>query len=251
MIWMIAITWWNDAEFEVVKQELARPTFRRRVLMRAMNRFRVRKGRAAARGIPFPSSFYEWWQDGLRIEHGDYQPELTQALVRELFEYDPETGVLTWRRRDRGQFESYHACNAYVRYEGESAGSLSDEGYLKVTIFGRHYKAHRVIFLWMTGRWPDPEVDHENHNRADNRWVNLVETTQSQNLRNQTLYKNNATGRIGVSWCEDISKFRVRIGVGDRNEHLGYYDTFEEACAAREAAERKYGYHERHGEFRD
>jgi hypothetical protein len=238
-----ATTWWTRQEFEAMRQELVRPTFRRSALMQAQWRYRRLARRAVKRGVPL-MPFHEWVPQGVRRS----DCRLTQEIVRELFDYNPETGVLTHRWRDRRWFESDRIWKTWnIIFAGTTAGSPTDKEYLNVGIFGRLYSVHRVIFLWMTGRLPDPEVDHENHGRADNRWANLFEATKQKNMRNQTLRKDNISGRVGVSWCADRDKFYAYIDVKGRRLHLGYHDTFEAACAAREAAEVQYGFHPNHG----
>lgn len=88
--------------------------------------------------------------------------------LRERFSYDPATGDLV--RVDkfgsgkplRSKTEGY--VFATVRYGGNSVRLL----------------AHRVAFALMVGRWPHL-VDHINGDKADNRWLNLRETTQGFN----------------------------------------------------------------------
>ncbi len=184
----------------------------------------------------------------LVASRGAASTELTYELVRELLDYDPATGLLIWRRRDRRWFNTDHAWRGWnTRYAEQPSGTLTD-GYLNVSLCDQLFRAHRVIFLWMTGRWPEPAVDHDNHHGTDNRWSNLFESTHQQNQRNQSLHKNNTSGRVGVWWSENSSKFVAEIRVDYRKLHLGYFSTFESACAAREAAEREYGFHKRHGE---
>jgi HNH endonuclease len=257
-----AAAWWSEAEFAVVRQELVRPTFRRSTLMRANVRFLEQKSYAKLRGIPFPTAtFHDWWaiwqhrawQDRAKIikwreRRRSAKPDLTQALVRELLDYNPETGALTHRERDRRWFvDEPHWVMWNKRFAGKPAAGSPTNRYLSVRLFDVNYLAHRVIFLYMTGRLPDPEVDHENHDGTDNRWFNLFEVvTHQQNGRNRSLGKNNTSGRIGV--CRTPSdKFFAQIGVDGRQLHLGIRDTFEEACALREAAEKRYGFHKNHG----
>jgi hypothetical protein len=169
---------------------------------------------------------------------------LTQEIVRELLDYDPVTGVLTWRWRDRKWFDTdgdWKRWNGH--FAGRPAGSITFDGYVGIEILYRSYQAHRVIFLWVEGRWPDPEVDHENHNRADNRWVNLVESNDDSQSRNYSLRNDNTSGRVGVRLTRN-GKFNAFIG---KNIHIGNFETFEAACAAREDAECEYGFHRNHG----
>jgi hypothetical protein len=178
--------------------------------------------------------------------------ELTHEIVCELLSYDCMTGVLMWHRRDRRWFGSERTWRMWnTRFAEQPAGSIQEcDGsvYLYVRIFGRRYLAHRVIFFLVTGRWPDPEVDHGNHDGTDNRWCNLTEATSQDNSRNISLPNTNTSGRIGVYWHNGVGKFMAKIGVDYKTKNLGYFDTFEEASAAREDAEIKYGFHRRHGE---
>ena len=111
----------------------------------------------------------------------------TQAVVRELLDYSPMTGNFRWKRRKRKWFKSYRDWNAWnTRYAGKRAFTTGGPKlYSQGDIFGTAFPAHRIAFLWMTGRWPEPETDHINGIRNDNRWSNLREVTVSQNQLNR------------------------------------------------------------------
>lgn len=85
------------------------------------------------------------------------------------------------------------------------------------------------------------EWDHRNRDRADNRRENLRLVTNSVNHRNSGLYANNKTGIKGVGWYSRYNKWYAEIGAGKcGNIQLGYFDTFEQAVAARQQAEEIY-----------
>ena len=153
-------------------------------------------------------------------------------LVRKLFDYDPETGLLRWR------------VNISKHAAGAVAGSRSSRGYISIRYEGRHYLAHRLAFLWMEGRWPEPQIDHRNKNVVDNRWGNLREATASQNAANKHVLPMNKVGMKGVVLIEryGVSKFEAKIRVAGRQIYLGRFETAQEAHAAYcNAAEKHFG----------
>lgn len=103
--------------------------------------------------------------------------ELTQELLLRVVHYDPETGVFTRR------VDSATGINNVRWKAGQVMGGLV-QGYRVVWVLGRQYKAHRLAFLYMLGRWPLEEVDHKNMIRDDNRWANLREASRQENRRN-------------------------------------------------------------------
>ena len=109
---------------------------------------------------------------------------LTQSVVCELLEYEPNTGLLVWRQRARKWFSSDRIWRSWnSRYAGKYAFTALDTyGHAHGSILDRECLSHRVIWLWMTGRWPELEIDHINHKRDDNRWCNLEEVSKAVNL---------------------------------------------------------------------
>lgn len=173
--------------------------------------------------------------------------EITKELLRKLLDYNPETGVLTWKERERGMFSSNRGFSTWnARYANTQAFVNDCHGYLCGSIFRTKYLAHRIIWIWMTGEVPN-EVDHINGNRADNRWSNLRNVNKSTNMKNAKMPKTNTSGRVGVYWYEPYGKWLAKISFKKGPKNLGYFEKFEDAVSAREEAEIKYGFHENHG----
>ncbi|MDQ0997024.1 hypothetical protein QFZ34_002206 [Phyllobacterium ifriqiyense] len=176
------------------------------------------------------------------------QSSLDAKVVRELFEFDSERGVLVWRERPREHFKTDRAWKARnSRYAGKDAGHLDKDGYTYIQVLGRRRLAHRLIWLYVHGSMPDGVLDHESGRRSHNRLDNLRTATLIQNGRNRKRPNNNTSGRMGVIWDRSRGRWLAQIRVGPALKHLGRYSDFKEACKAREAAERANGFHINHG----
>ena len=97
------------------------------------------------------------------------------------------------------------------------------------------YYVQRLAFLYMEGRWPDPEADHIDGDRTNNRWSNLREATRVQSKHNTGTRADNALGMRGVYRHRD-GKFHARIKIGDKRVNLGLFATAELASEAYEKA---------------
>jgi hypothetical protein len=151
---------------------------------------------------------------------------ITQARLKEVLHYDPETGVFT---RLAG------AKKANRRFMvGSRAGSLRPDGYRELAIDGTKYRESRLAWLYMTGEHPSCLIDHENHVTDDNRWENLRAATYTQNMQNKGLHKNNTSGVKGVTWYAPTEKWAAHITVGRKMKYLGY---FEDIAAAKQFIE--------------
>lgn len=160
----------------------------------------------------------------------DYQ------LAVALFNYCPETGSLTWRV-STNSFKAGEEVGTVVKKEGYSS-------YKNVVVFADRYKAHRIIWLMQTGKWPEKYVDHIDGDGLNNAWSNLREATPSQNSMNQRVRSDSASGVKGVSYDKSRDVWYVYIDVDGHRKHLGRHETLEEAAAVRKMAEIKY-----HGEY--
>lgn len=149
---------------------------------------------------------------------------ITAEMLRELLDYDPETGVFTWRMSRSRSAKA-----------GEQAGTLSFQGYITITISGRKYKAHRLAFLHVEGSFPPEQVDHINGVRTDNRMVNLRHASHAQNLSNCKVRADNSCGTTGICWVRRIRKWQAKINIDGKTTHLGY---FRDKGVAAEAYER-------------
>lgn len=175
--------------------------------------------------------------------------ELTAAQARALFSYNPQTGKLVLLNRPRELFPSDKEWKRWnSRSSGTEAGAVKrSSGYRMVCVFGREYRAHRIIWLMQTGEWPESDIDHINGVRHDNRLANLRAVSHATNLRNQSRNSRNTSGFAGVSWHKGAEKWSAQIKVNGKKVHLGLFATAECAAQARAAANSAYGFSERHG----
>lgn len=171
----------------------------------------------------------------------------TPEYLRERFRYDAKTGKLFWREAGPEHFKLRRTHLMWnTRFAGEEVGALLNPGYLYVNLKKSVMLVHRIIWVIVYGYWPE-QVDHINHVRTDNRLSNLREVNASGNAQNTSLPADNTSGRIGVYWFKQRNTWYARIKVGPKNHHLGYFKEKNDAIAAREAAERKFGFHANHG----
>lgn len=151
--------------------------------------------------------------------------QLTLDSLKALVEYDPSTGVFTWRARQRMR-------------AGKVAGGPAARGYRRIFVAGVSYLEHRLAWFYMTGRLPTNDIDHINGRRGDNRYANLREATRALNLENQRAARSdNTTGLLGVS--VNHRGFSARIWVGGRCVHLGTFQTADLAHQAYLSAKRE------------
>lgn len=156
--------------------------------------------------------------------------KLTQEKLKELLDYDPATGIFI-NKIDRGK----------TAKKGNVSGYVDLKGYLIITITLKRYKAHRLAFLYMEGYLPENQVDHIDRNKLNNKWDNLREVSQSCNMRNCNIAKNNKSGITGIYWDKRSNKWRSRI-TNPKRIHLGLFDNLIDAVKARWEGEVKHGY---------
>jgi HNH endonuclease/AP2 domain len=113
--------------------------------------------------------------------------------------------------------------------KGQKAGAKNSDGYILIRVNGKTYYAHRMAFIFTTGKFPENEVDHINGITSDNRISNLRECSHKQNIWNQKIRKNNTSGIKGVSWFKRYNKWRARFIVNGKYMHIGYFNNKEDA----------------------
>lgn len=157
--------------------------------------------------------------------------KLSAEQLKELLYYDPATGVWTWLKPGPGR-KALAGCWVHK------------SGYGQISIQGKIYLTHRLAWLYMTGEWPEHEVDHIDGVPGHDQWVNLRSATIFQNRHNVKGHKDSSTGVKGVSKAANRSTFLARIRCAGVNINLGSFKSLGDAKAARISAELKY-----HGEF--
>lgn len=143
---------------------------------------------------------------------------ITQQELHQLLHYDPETGHMTWLQ-SRGRIA-----------KGQRSGSIRGEGYRQVMIDGVAHQEHRLAWLWMTGEWPDGQIDHKDRVRSNNCWSNLRVATHAENQQNVGMRGDNTSGFRGVS--KHRGKWQAHITRGGRRVRIGGFDTAAEANQA-------------------
>ena len=162
--------------------------------------------------------------------------DLTQARLKELFDYSADTGQFTRNVAVKG-FKS-----------GSLAGSVDSNGYIKVRVDGGRYMAHRLAYLWMTGAIPDTEVDHINGIKSDNRWNNLRESDHSTNNCNRQVQANSSTGIKGLTLRKN-GKFQASVQRDGTRINKEFKDSASAAEWLNQMRERMHGQYANHGQW--
>jgi hypothetical protein len=167
--------------------------------------------------------------------------DFTVSELKQVITYNPSTGMV-----DKN-IKKYLKKDRKIPF-----GSITNtygKSYIRLQIFGVHYMAHRIIWFYMYGVWPD-YIDHIDGNGINNKIDNLREVKYSENLKNKRLYSKNKSGISGVTYLEETNNYKVYI-ISNRNKiYLGRHDSIFEAACAKKSAENKYGFHPNHGEVR-
>lgn len=168
----------------------------------------------------------------------------TRDRCHELLEYNPNTGIALWKPRASGakpgELKRWNS-----RYAGKVAAqrTRTHSGHIQISIDGKLYYLHRLIWMMMTGNEPADQIDHINGDPSDNRWDNLRPASHSENIRNRTMRSDNSSGRKGVYWNRSQKLWHAQIYAG-RKIHLGFYQDLDAAAAAYAAGSARY-----HGDF--
>ena len=152
--------------------------------------------------------------------------DMSAEMVRELLDYDLDSGVFTWRTRDPSKPNSPRTTKSWnTRYAGRVADSLrARDGYLQIGIAKKNYLSHRLAWLHFYGVWPDGNIDHINGIRTDNRIANLRDVPafiNNQNIRSAR--KDNKLGLLGVYFDKKVGKYRAQIRTNGTARTVGWF----------------------------
>lgn len=166
---------------------------------------------------------------------------LTQEYLKECIYYNQFNGSAVWKRRPLRHFKSERDCKIWnSKNAANMINCLGNNGYIRLSINGNSYSLHRIIFLYMEGRFPEGQVDHINRNKRDNRFENLRDVSPAINSQNQNIRKNNKSGVKGIYWNNLRNKWHARITINKKVIHLGYYANINDAKNARQQAESRH-----------
>lgn len=160
---------------------------------------------------------------------------LTQARLKELLHYNPDTGAFTWLIHRGG--------TAQV---GSVAGRIDRDGYIEIKVDRERYAAHRLAWLYVHGSMPSYLIGHANRDRADNAFDNLQHLDRTKNQRTHAIGSRNRSGALGVSWIKAHKSWQAKIKVGGKSLHLGLFKDFGRAVFVRQYHEAINGLYVKH-----
>lgn len=164
---------------------------------------------------------------------------LTYEIAKNIFNYDMETGKLTWLSRRRNGIKI-----------GDEVGTVVKNGknyYRRTNICGNQTQVHRIIWLMHYREWPKGVIDYIDGNGLNNKIENLRDVNPVDNSRNQRFRLDNKTGCSGIYFDTARNKYVVRVST----KFIGRFKLIEDAIFARKNAAKNYGFHENHGANRE
>ena len=182
------------------------------------------------------------------------KPLPPQGVLRQLLDYDPDTGFLTWKARGvewfnpapAAQKTAQHVCETWnTKYAGKLAlHHIPSHGYRTGALLGESLRTHRVCWKWVYGSEPEM-IDHINGDTADNRISNLRSVSNQINSQNQKRRPDNVSGIPGVR--RHMTGRSARWHVSFNSNYRGSFRCWAQAVAFRRQLQVEAGYHENHG----
>ena len=153
---------------------------------------------------------------------------LTAERLREVVRYEPETGIFYWRIQ-----------GAYRRNPGDVAGSPSKDGRIRIRIDGTLYYRYRLAWLYVTGSWPEKNIEHINGDPTDDKWENLRDVSQIVNCQNRKrANRGSSTGVLGIHKSRE-GNYVAQIKHKGKRKTIGTFPTPEAAHLAYVNAKRQ------------
>ena len=146
---------------------------------------------------------------------------LNSTRLKELLQYNHDTGVFTWINNMGKRIKA-----------GSEAGCLTRQGYVQIRIDAKSYAAHRLVWLYMYGSFPDCSIDHIDGDKTNNARANLRIATQAENCQNLKKSRG-SSGYLGVS--KDTTRnnrWKASIKLNGKQIHIGWFKTPLEAHEA-------------------
>jgi hypothetical protein len=175
------------------------------------------------------------------------KPLPDQKKLKRLLNYDPETGVLTWKARTPDMFREpggQKQCDLWnAQYAGKVAATSKNGKYARFKTSHVQYQAHRIIWKLMTGEDPI-EIDHIDGDGLNNTWINLRSVDRAANCRNRQ-GPNKKPKSIGLPM--GVTKSPTAYTVIVAGKYIGSFRTSYEARAAAKVAYKLLGFHPNHG----
>lgn len=181
-------------------------------------------------------------------------------LMRQLFDYDPETGEFLYKERDEQSFsparpaaatferDEAWALSAWnAQWAGRRAGSVGKIGYRILSVGLKRMPAHRVAWAIFYGEWPKLQIDHIDGDRGNNRIANLRQVSPAENQKNMRRYATNTSGVSGVYLHKASGLWHGVLSINRRPVSIGYFKTIDQAAVAMRIARAKYGFAPGHG----
>jgi hypothetical protein len=147
---------------------------------------------------------------------------LTQERLKYLLFYD----------KDAGGFIRNVSTTPNTKV-GEWAGTFSKIGYVYISVDGKRYLAHRLIWLWLYGYFPKNQIDHINRIRSDNRLVNLREVTKSINSINTPVRSHSQIGHKNIKLDKRDSTYSVAFVRNKKEISFGRFKDLNQAISIR------------------
>lgn len=145
---------------------------------------------------------------------------ISRDRLRELLDYNPETGIFTWK------------VSGARNRAGHRAGHPGPGGRWVIGLDGDLYYGARLAWFYVHGEWPKGKIVQKSDDKSDCRIEILEDRTQAQVVAGSKVNALNKSGLKGVSWNKAKAKWVAMITRDGVQHYLGAFHTKEEGAEA-------------------